>query len=77
MEEFRRAGITVAESFGRDSIKAQLRVADRIGAEWVLILGQKEALDGSIILREMSSGAQEIVPQEKIIEIVKKRLAAK
>lgn len=77
MEEFRQAGITVAESFGRDSIKAQMRVADRLGAEWVLILGQKEALDGTIILREMSSGSQEVIPQEKVIQIVKKRLAAK
>lgn len=77
MEEFRQAGINVAESFGRDSIKAQLRLADRLGIEWVLILGQKEALDGTIILREMSSGAQEIIPQEKVIEAVKKRLAAK
>ncbi|MDP1629264.1 MAG: histidine--tRNA ligase [bacterium] len=77
MEEFRHTGISVAESFGRDSIKAQLRVADRLRADWVLILGQKEALDGTIILREMSSGAQEIIPQEKIIEMVKKRLSSK
>ncbi len=73
-EEFRRNNIYVSESFGRDSIKAQLRVADRSGADLALIIGQKEALDSTVILREMQSGVQEIVPSEKIIDSVKKRL---
>jgi len=73
-EEFRKNNINVSESFGRDSIKAQLRVADRLGADIALIIGQKEALDGTIILREMESGVQEIIPTEKIINEIKKRL---
>lgn len=73
-EEFRKNNIYVSESFGRDSIKAQLRVADRSGADLALIIGQKEALDSTVILREMQSGVQEIVPSEKIIDAVKKRL---
>ena len=73
-EEFRKNGIYVSESFSRDSIKAQLRVADRLGADLALIIGQKEALDDTVILREMQSGVQEIIPLEKIINEVKKRL---
>ena len=73
-EEFRKNNINVSESFGRDSIKAQLRVADRLGADIALIMGQKEALDETVILREMQSGVQEIIPLEKIIDEVKKRL---
>lgn len=72
--EFRRNNIYVSESFGRDSIKAQLRVADRLGADLALIIGQKEAIDNTVILREMQSGVQEIIPTEKIIDEVKKRL---
>ena len=72
--EFRKNNIYVSESFGRDSIKAQLRVADRLGADLALIIGQKEALDNTVIIKEMQSGIQEIVPIEKIIEEVKKRL---
>src|SRR3989344_578274 len=72
--EFRKNNIYVSESFGRDSIKAQLRVADRLGADLALIMGQKEALDNTLILREMQSGVQETVPLEKIIDEVKKRL---
>ncbi|MDO8743079.1 MAG: histidine--tRNA ligase [Candidatus Azambacteria bacterium] len=73
-EEFRKNNIYVSESFGRDSIKAQLRVADRLGADLALIIGQKEALDATVILREMQSGVQETVTLEKIVNEVKKRL---
>ena len=73
-EEFRKNNIYVSESFGRDSIKAQLRVADRLGVDLALIIGQKEALDNTVILREMQPGVQEVIPLEKIINEVKKRL---
>ena len=72
--EFRKNNIPVCESFGRDSIKAQLRVADRLCSDLALIIGQKEALDNTLILREMQSGVQETIPLEKIIDEVKKRL---
>ncbi len=73
-EEFRKNNIYISESFGRDSVKAQLRVADRMGVDLALIIGQKEALDDSVILREMQTGVQEVIPSDKIINEVKKRL---
>ncbi|OGZ35005.1 MAG: histidine--tRNA ligase [Candidatus Portnoybacteria bacterium RIFCSPHIGHO2_01_FULL_40_12b] len=73
-EELRRTGLLVAESFSRDSIKSQLKTADKLGVKFSLILGQKEALDETIIIRDMSSGVQEIVPMEKVIKELKKRL---
>jgi len=68
------AGVPVAESFGRGSIKSQLRVANRLKMKIVLIIGQKESLDGTIIVRDMESGMQEIVDSAKIIKIVKKMM---
>lgn len=73
-EELISAGITVSESFGKDSVKSQLKVADRVGAKFSLILGQKEALDGTVILREMVSGSQETVSVEKIVKTLKNRI---
>ena len=75
-ESFRKAGIEAKSSIGRDSIKSQLRVANRLGVRLALIFGQKEALDGTIILREMDTGVQETIPLEKITDEVKKRLKA-
>ena len=75
MEEFRKAGVAVAESLGRQSIKAQLRSAARLGVEYTLIMGQKETLDGTVIIREMHSGMQELVALEKVVSETKRRLA--
>lgn len=74
IEELRAAGIETQESLGRDSIKSQLKVAEKIGAEVALLLGQKEALDGTIIVRETGLGVQETIPQEKLVEFLQKKL---
>lgn len=74
LEDFRKAKIRIAESFGRDSLKAQLNRADRIGAKYTLILGQKESLEGVIIMRDMSSGKQNIVKIEDIVKEVRQSL---
>jgi len=73
-EDFRRSGLTTKASFGRDSIKAQLRVANRLNIPYTIIMGQKEALDGSVIIREMDTGVQETIPADKVIEMVKQKL---
>jgi len=74
MEDFRKERIKVSESIGRDSLKNQLARAERLGAKYSLILGQKEALDGEIIIRDMANGQQTTVSQEDIIKEVKKRI---
>lgn len=73
-EELLRNKISVAESFSRDSIKAQLKLADKMQAKIALIFGQQEALDDTIIIREMDSGVQEIVPLSRAVKKLKKKL---
>lgn len=75
-EQFRQEGVPVAEAFGKGSLKAQLELANKQKAKLALILGQKEVLDGTIIVRDMESGAQEIVDAKKVVSIVKKQLKA-
>jgi len=74
LEDFRKARIGVAESFGRDSLKAQLRIADKIEAKYALLLGQKEALEGTIIIRDMKTGRQDTVRLEKAVKEIARRL---
>jgi len=74
IEDFRQEKIPIAETFGRDSLKVQLSRANKIGAKYSLILGQKEALDGTIIIRDMDSGKQEIVKINKVVDEIKKKL---
>ncbi|HTY39807.1 MAG TPA: histidine--tRNA ligase [Candidatus Paceibacterota bacterium] len=73
IEELRAAGISVAEALGRDSLKAQLKQADKDGIELALIFGQKEIFEESIIVRNLKSSLQESVPLSKLIEEIKKR----
>jgi histidyl-tRNA synthetase len=73
-EKFRQADVNVAEAFAKGNLKAQLEIADKMKASLAIILGQKEVLDGTIIIRDMEAGAQEIVDVEKVVGIVVKRL---
>lgn len=72
--DLEKHGILVTESFGRGSLKAQMRVASRLGVEVTIILGQKEAIDGTAIVKDMVSGTQETVTQERLVDAVKKIL---
>lgn len=74
LEQFRKAGVAVAESVGRDSIKSQLKIASKIDADYALILGQKEALDETVIVREMRNGTQETVFMKDVVEFIKNKL---
>jgi histidyl-tRNA synthetase len=73
-EEFRRAGILIGEAFSKSSIKAQMELANRRGAKWAIVVGQKEVLDGTAIIRDMDAGTQEIVDAKKVVHEVKKKL---
>lgn len=75
-DELRRAGFRVAEAFHKPGIKPQLRAADRAKISWALILGQKEALDSTVILRNMESGVQETLDLnlDALVPALKKRL---
>jgi len=73
-EKFRQSGVDVGEAFAKGNLKAQLEIADKMKSTIAIILGQKEVLDGTVIIRDMEAGAQEIVDVEKVVGIVVKRL---
>ncbi len=72
-EDFRKSKILIAESLSKDSLKTQLRSADRLGASYTLILGQREALEGTVIVRDMKTGRQDIIKIDKVVGEIKKR----
>lgn len=74
IEALREQGIPVRESLGRESLKAQLKLADKMGSPLALIFGQKEAFEETIILRNLESGAQETVPLMKMAEAIRRKL---
>jgi len=74
LEDFRKQKIQVSESFGRDSLKAQLARANKIGVKYALILGQREALENQILIRDMATGKQETVKLDNLVREVEKRI---
>ncbi len=73
-EEFRAAKIPVAESFSKDSLRTQLNTANKMGIKWVLIFGQKEALEDFITLRDMENGVQKEIKLDKVVEEMKAKI---
>lgn len=74
MEMFRKANIPIGQSLTKESLKSQLKIAGKLETPLVLIVGQKEALEDTIIVRDAISGGQDIVPFSKVIDFVKNKL---
>ena len=74
INEMRGSGIQLAFNFFKNSLKTQLELANSLQVPYVIILGQKEVQDKTVIIRDMESGVQEIVDQKKLESILKKKL---
>lgn len=73
IEELLDSNIGAAGAVDKNGIQTQLGRADKLGVPYAIIIGQKEVFDKTVILRDMASGAQEMVPLEKIASTLQKR----
>lgn len=74
LRQLQEAGIAFAESLDRDGMQPQLKLADRYKVQWALIIGHKEVIDKTVILRSMESGMQEVVAQDDLVTELQRRL---
>ncbi|HSX48396.1 MAG TPA: histidine--tRNA ligase [Candidatus Nanoarchaeia archaeon] len=72
-EELLDGGVGAVGSVDKNSIQTQLGKADRLHAPYAIIIGQKEVLDKTVILRDMGSGAQEMIPLDQVVAELQKR----
>lgn len=72
IDELRNKGILVAHDFTNESLSAQLRHAEEAGARYTIIVGQKEFVDGTVILRDMVGRTQENIPQDQLATRLKR-----
>jgi histidyl-tRNA synthetase len=72
--ELRDAGIGADRAFDRRSMKSQFRQADRSGARLAVVIGEREAAEGTATLRDMRTGDQEVVPRAELVDHVRKHL---
>ncbi len=67
----RKAHVPISQSLSKDTLGAQLAIAEKLQIPYALIFGQKEALDNSVIVRDMSNRSQETVKLSKLLEYLK------
>lgn len=72
MDDLRHAGISVAHDLVSDSLSTQLRKAEDLGTRFAIIIGQKEFVDGSVIIRDLHSRSQDIVPSTGLVNYLKR-----
>ena len=61
-EDFKRARVPLTQDIGVESLTEQLHLAERRGAPYLLIMGRKEALENTAILRNRKTQEQTILP---------------
>jgi histidyl-tRNA synthetase len=62
----------VHQALSKDKLAGQLSVAERIETPYMILIGKKEAMEQSAIVRDMSTRSQETVPLSKLAQHVKK-----
>ena len=60
--ELRDAGVPAVAAFEERPLKAQLKQADRTGADFAAILGEREIAEGAVSLRRLADGVQKTIP---------------
>ena len=68
-------GVRAEMDFSGKSLKSQMKRADRLGAEYVLIVGDAELEQGAATLRIMQSKAQESIPLDNIVATIQSKLS--
>lgn len=71
-EILRKARIPIAQSLSKDSLGSQLATAERLKIPYTIILGQKEVIDRTVIVRNMDTRSQEVLGIDQLAEYVKK-----
>lgn len=71
IEILRNARIPVHHALNKDSLSSQLATAERMDVPFALIFGQKEALDGTAIVRNMKTRSQETVKIDDLGDYIK------
>ena len=70
-EKLRQAGISAVTGYKKQSVKAQMRQANSLGAKWVVMRGEDERLKNSVKIKNMETSEEKIVDENEIEESVK------
>ena len=73
--KLRAAGVRVDVAYGNRGLKGAMKAADRSGAKFALVLGERDLAAEQIGVKDLSSGEQRAVPLCDVLEVVQAALA--
>ena len=76
-DAFEKDDINVFYIPSKDSLRAQLKMAAKLSADFALIVGQQEALNGSVLVRDLKTSTQEDLSTVSAIELIKEKYVKK
>ncbi|WP_458187812.1 histidine--tRNA ligase [Haladaptatus sp. NG-WS-4] len=68
--DLRREGLTVETDLTDRSVGEQFGYADRINAEYTVVVGERDLNEGVVTVQNMDSGEEEQVPKDHVVEHV-------
>jgi len=74
IEILRKAKVPLTHTLSKDTLSAQLAIAEKLGVPYVLIMGKKEATEDAVIVRNMETRSQETVLVSELGEYLKKNM---
>jgi histidyl-tRNA synthetase len=74
LDGLRTSGIGAEMDVRSTTLKAHLRQADRLGVRYTVILGDDEATNGAVLIRDMTTKMQESIPITALPDFLVKRL---
>ena len=73
IEHLLDGGIGAVGAVDKDGIGSQLERANKLEVPYAIIIGQKEVQEETVILRDMKSGAQEMIPLKTVLKEMQQR----
>ncbi len=74
LDMLHHANILIHHDLSKDKISMQLQYAEKLNVPYLLLVGHKESLQNSVMVRNMKNLSQESVELQNLIEYIKKIL---
>lgn len=72
LESLRKAGIYIYHTLGRDKFGSQFALVEKSKVPYVIIMGKRESIENTVMIRENTTRDQETIPISEIAKFLKK-----
>jgi histidyl-tRNA synthetase len=74
VDQLRRRGVRADLAYGERGLKGAMKAADRSGARWTLVAGERDLDAGVVQVKDMTTAEQEPVALDAVVDELEKRV---